>query len=101
MARSAPQFLYSGTGATVPPSMRSPTFTVPVGERRMYFAHVSRTVTKNRRFAASNDGDMKLVPPYQSGHVAVPSGVGSCPGISTGRPSLPISFDHVVLTNGR
>jgi len=36
-------------------------------------AHVSRTVTKNRLRDASYDGDMKFVPPYQSGQVTVPA----------------------------
>ena len=77
-----------------------PTVAVGGGVRLMYRMHVSRAVTKNRLRVASNDGDMKLVPPYRPGHVIVPVSVGSWPGFSTGRPSRPISFDQVVVTKG-
>src|SRR4051812_696935 len=88
------------TGATVPPMVRSPMLTVVVGGRCRNFAHVSRTVTKNSLFVGSYDGDMKFVDPYQSGHVSVPSGVGSWPGIRIGRLSFPSCVDHVVFANG-
>ena len=63
-------------------------------------AQVSRTVTKNSFLDASYEGDMKFVPPYQSGHVTVPVSVGSCSGSTRGLPSGPISFAQVVFTNG-
>ena len=40
---------------------------------------------------------MKFVPPPRSGQVFAPSSSGRWPGSSTGRPSAPISFAHVVV----
>ena len=84
MARSAP--VRVPTGATVPPIVRSPTLASGVSFL-MNFAHVSRTVRKNRPRCLSNDGGMKFVLPYQSGQLSVPSAVGTWPGISIGRPA--------------
>src|SRR5436190_4359579 len=100
MARRAPPRGVSLCGATVPPIVRSPRTLVIDAGRLMNFAHVSRAVTKNKLRVRSNDGDMKFVPPYQSGHVIVPSSVGSWPGITFGLPSCVSSFAHDVLTNG-
>ena len=62
--------------------------------------HASRALTKKVRVAGSNVGGQKLVPPVMSGQVTEPFSSGVCPGSSIGRPSRPISFAQVVVTNG-
>ena len=84
MARSAIR-AQGPSGATVPPIVRSPTFSGVSFLKN--FAHVSRNRQDEQVALLVKDGGMKFVLPYQSGHVTVPSIVGSCPGMTFGLPS--------------
>jgi hypothetical protein len=63
-------------------------------------AQTSRAFTKNNRCAGSYEGGQKLVAPVTSGQVSEPFSSGTLPGSTTGLPSAPTSFAHVVTTKG-